>query len=58
MAFAVEPGAVAKTLDAMKAGAPIIVQGALQADRWGGRVDVLRRIEEAKRFWLVVLRSN
>jgi predicted RecB family nuclease len=37
--------AVAKTLDAMKAGTAIVVQGALRAGRWGGRTDVLRRIE-------------
>ena len=30
----------------MRAGAPIIAQGALQAGRWGGRADILRRIEK------------
>ena len=35
-----------KTLDAMRGGAPIIAQGALQAARWGGRVDILRRVEK------------
>jgi predicted RecB family nuclease len=34
------------TLDAMRDGAPIIAQGALKAARWGGRVDILRRIEK------------
>jgi predicted RecB family nuclease len=42
--------AVAQTLDAMKAGAPIIAQGALETDRWSGRADVLRRVEKASRF--------
>jgi predicted RecB family nuclease len=28
----------------MRAGAPIIAQGALRAERWGGRADILRRI--------------
>ena len=37
---------VNQTLKAMRAGAPIIAQGALQTGRWGGRVDVLRRIEK------------
>ena len=32
----VDTHAVAQTLDAMRAGAPIIAQGALQAGRWGG----------------------
>jgi hypothetical protein len=41
----VDTHAVAQTLDAMRAGAPIIAQGALQAGRWGGRADILRRIE-------------
>ncbi|MFZ0149279.1 MAG: hypothetical protein WAM72_13265 [Xanthobacteraceae bacterium] len=42
----VDTHAVAQTLDAMRAGAPIIAQGALQAGRWGGRADILRRIEK------------
>jgi uncharacterized protein len=33
------------TLDAMRAGVPIIVQGALADGRWGGRLDILRRVE-------------
>lgn len=41
----VEPAAVEKTIAAMKAGAPIIVQGALMSGRWSGRADVLRRVE-------------
>ncbi|HEY7329496.1 MAG TPA: TM0106 family RecB-like putative nuclease [Gemmataceae bacterium] len=37
---------VSRTLDAMRAGAPIIAQGALRSANWGGRVDVLRRIDK------------
>jgi uncharacterized protein len=33
------------TADAIGAGVPIIVQGALANGRWGGRPDVLRRVE-------------
>lgn len=46
----VDAGAVAKTLDAMKAGASIIAQGALQSERWSGRADVLRRVETESVF--------
>lgn len=42
----VDAHAVAQTLAAMRAGAPIIAQGALRAGRWGGRADILRRIEK------------
>jgi uncharacterized protein len=38
-------GAEAQTLAAMKAGVPIIVQGAFSCDGWVGRPDVLRRVE-------------
>ena len=41
----IDAAAAAKTLDAMKAGTPIIVQGALQTGRWSGRADILRRVE-------------
>lgn len=34
-----------QTLSAMRAGTPIIVQGALLNGRWSGRADVLRRVE-------------
>lgn len=34
-----------QTTGAMKAGAPIIIQGAFLHDNWGGRADILRRIE-------------
>src|SRR3989441_6530731 len=36
--------AVAQTLDAMRSGADVIVQGALRDGRWYGRPDVLRRV--------------
>jgi predicted RecB family nuclease len=48
--FGIDAGAVAQTLDAMKAGAPIIVQGALQAGHWTGRADILRRVEQRSSF--------
>ncbi|WP_457154326.1 TM0106 family RecB-like putative nuclease, partial [Mesorhizobium sp. P5_C1] len=35
----------ARTLEAMRAGTPVIVQGALANGRWSGRVDVLLRVE-------------
>jgi predicted RecB family nuclease len=41
----VEDHAVGATLAAMKRGDQVIVQGALKADRFGGRLDVLRRTE-------------
>jgi hypothetical protein len=37
--------AIAQTLAAMQAGAPIIVQGVFRVNGWVGRTDVLRRIE-------------
>jgi predicted RecB family nuclease len=37
--------AVSETLAAMRKGTPIIVQGALAHQGWGGRADVLRRVE-------------
>jgi predicted RecB family nuclease len=42
----VDSSSVAQTLEAMKAGAQIIAQGALQATHWSGRVDVLKRVEK------------
>src|SRR5262249_54853461 len=42
----VDSTVVAQTLEAMKAGAPIIVQGALQVGHWSGRPDILRRVEK------------
>jgi uncharacterized protein len=36
--------AVAQTLDAMRSGADVIVQGALRDGRWYGRPDVLQRV--------------
>ena len=46
----VDPKSVAATRDAMARGDPVIVQGALQAGRWNGRADVLRRVETPSRF--------
>ena len=43
--IAIEPSSVAKTLEAMKAGAPIIVQGALQ----GGALSILISVMEFSR---------
>jgi hypothetical protein len=39
-----DESAVAATLKAMRDGAPIIAQGALQSAHWGGRTDILRRV--------------
>lgn len=36
-----------QTLDAMRSGADVIVQGALQQGVWSGRLDILRRVEIA-----------
>jgi len=36
--------AVSETLDAMKGGVPVIVQGALLHDVWIGRADILRKV--------------
>ena len=46
----IDSAAVTSTLRAMGRGDPVIVQGALQAGRWHGRADVLRRIEKPSRF--------
>ncbi|TGQ72966.1 MULTISPECIES: TM0106 family RecB-like putative nuclease [unclassified Mesorhizobium] len=37
--------AAGQTLDAMRAGTPVIIQGALLNGRWSGRTDVLFRVE-------------
>src|SRR4051812_48014314 len=41
---------VAKTLEAMRVGADVIVQGALRDGRWFGKPDVLRRIPTSSVF--------
>ncbi|MBR1146136.1 TM0106 family RecB-like putative nuclease [Bradyrhizobium sp. AUGA SZCCT0431] len=41
----VDAKSVAATIEAMGRGDAIIVQGALQAGRWNGRADVLRRVD-------------
>src|SRR3954468_14705475 len=40
-----DAGAASQTLDAMRAGAPVINQGVLESEGWFGRVDILRRVE-------------
>jgi len=42
--------AVAQTLDALRRGVSVIVQGALSNGSWGGRTDVLRRVETPSRL--------
>jgi uncharacterized protein len=46
----IDAKSVAQTLDAMYSGASIIAQGALQAAQWGGRLDILRRVEKPGAF--------
>jgi predicted RecB family nuclease len=41
----IEPALVEKTAAAMRAGWQIIVQGAFMAGAWGGRTDILRRVD-------------
>lgn len=41
---------VSATLDAMKAGREIIVQGSLRSGRWAGRADILRRVSAPSVF--------
>ncbi len=40
----VDAATVAATVEAMRSGHEIIVQGALAEGRWGGRTDILRRV--------------
>ncbi|GAB1582917.1 TM0106 family RecB-like putative nuclease [Phyllobacterium phragmitis] len=46
----ITPKALAATLDAMAAGAEVIVQAALGDDRSAGRADILRRVERPSRL--------
>jgi uncharacterized protein len=41
----VTSGQVERTLEAMRSGADVIVQGALLQGAWSGRTDILRRVE-------------
>jgi predicted RecB family nuclease len=41
----IDASTVKRTIDAMRAGARIICQGALQSGQWIGRLDILRRVE-------------
>ena len=43
--YGVDSASVSETLDAMRSGASVIVQGALQVGQWSGRADILRRVE-------------
>ena len=43
--FDVSDHAVAETLEAMRAGREVIIQGALRSGRWHGRADILLRVE-------------
>ncbi len=54
----VDAKSLAATIAGMVRGDAIIVQGALQAGRWSGRTDVLRRVEKPSRFGALVLRSD
>src|SRR5208337_597985 len=40
----VEESAVSQTIDVMRAGSEIIVQGAFRAEGWAGRTDILRLV--------------
>src|SRR5258705_8369689 len=42
----IDSNSVDQTAAAMRAGAPVIVQGALEANGWRGRADILRRVEK------------
>jgi predicted RecB family nuclease len=46
----IDSSALAQTLEAMCNGVPIVAQGALRVGRWGGRLDVLRRVEKPSAF--------
>ena len=46
----VDAMSVAATLEAMRAGNEIIVQGALSDGHWGGRPDVLHRVDRMSNF--------
>ena len=45
-----EAATVAATMKAMNAGEEVIVQGALVQGHWGGRMDILRRVEARSRL--------
>src|SRR5262249_13532033 len=46
----VDSSVVTQTLEAMKAGAQIIAQGAFHVAHWSGRADILRRVEKPSHF--------
>src|SRR6476620_11746945 len=41
----IDLASVTETLNAMRSGVSVIVQGALQVGQWSGRTDILRRVE-------------
>src|SRR5439155_18288 len=41
----IDQARIDRTLEAMRAGAAVIVQGAFAHDGWSGRTDVLKRVE-------------
>lgn len=43
----IDQARVERTLEAMRAGAPVIVQGAFIHEGWSGRTDILKRVEQA-----------
>jgi len=43
--FGIDEQAVAETIRSVRAGADVIVQGALSDQGWGGRIDILRRVD-------------
>lgn len=46
----ISPEAVQATLDAMQRGVAVIVQGALTNGQWGGRADILQRVDGHSKF--------
>src|ERR1700674_1548458 len=43
----IDQARVEKTIEAMRAGAGLIMQGAFLRDGWAGRTDILKRVEVA-----------
>jgi len=41
----VDKTAISETIDAMRAGPAVIVQGAFEAEGWSGRTDILKRVD-------------
>lgn len=45
--FDVNDQAIAETIESMRAGREVIIQGALRSGRWHGRADILLKVERA-----------